>query len=292
MFPARFLWLSTGCLAAVLASTAFQQATFRQGVELIRVHATVRSDEGRLVSGIAADQFEIRVDGKTVPIAAFSNEARALTLVLMIDVSGSMIDRLLWSRDAGLALVDALQPGDRLRIGSFGQEVQLSPSLTGDPASLRRTLMEELWPGGSTPLWDAVYMSFRSLEGEPGRRAVVTISDGGGSPTAPEQEMSATVMNDTLASGVIVYAIGTKAKGLGQFRDIARRSGGGHIALSDIVDVRALMREVVDELRFEYLIGFVPPVLDGRNHDLSVRVRVQDATAVAPRRFMAPVARQ
>jgi VWFA-related protein len=292
MFPARSLWLSTGCLAAALSTTAFQQATFRQGVELIRVQATVRSDEGRLISGIGADQFDIRVDGKPVPVAAFSNEARALTLVLMIDVSGSMMDRLLWSRDAGLALVDALQPGDRLRIGSFGQEVQLSPNLTSDSATLRRTLMEELWPGGSTPLWDAVYMSFRSLEGESGRRAVITISDGGGSPSPPELKMSETVLPDALASGAIIYAIGTKAKGLGQFKDIARRTGGGHIALSDIVDVRAVMREVVNELRFEYLIGFVPPVLDGRNHDLSVRVRMPSATAVAPRRFRAPVARQ
>ena len=52
------------------------------------------------------------------------------------------------------------------------------------------------------------------------------------------------------------------------------------------------MREVVNELRFEYLIGFVPPALDGRTHDLSVRVRLPEATAVAARRFKAPAARK
>jgi VWFA-related protein len=288
MFPARFLWLSTGCLTAVLALPAFEQAALRPGGELIRVHATVRSDEGRLIPGIAADQFEIRVDGKTVTVASFSNDAQALTMVLMIDLRGGMRDRLLWSRDAGLALVDALQPGDRLRIGAFGRESQLSPGFTSDPSEVRRTLMEELWPGDSPTLWADLYTGIDWLTEESGRRAIVAISDGDAGSTKIERQLTSTVMTDALAGGVIIYAIGTKDKGLGIFRPIAQRAGGGHITLSDTADVRAVMREVVKELRFEYLIGFVPPVQDGRHHDLSVRVRLPGATAVAARRFKAP----
>jgi VWFA-related protein len=279
-------------VAAAVALTAFQRPAFRQGVELIRVPATVRSDEGRLIGGLKMEHFEVRVDGKPVAIEAFSAEPRPLTLVLMLDVSGSMIDRIIWSRDAGLALVDALAPDDRLRIGSFGAEINLSPSLTSDTTKLRNVLMTELWPGGSTPLWDAVYKSFRSLDGESGRRAVLAISDGGGSPTAHELELTPTITPDAVASGVIIYAIGTKAKGLGEFRNLARQSGGGHIALSDIADIRQIMREVVQELRYEYLLGFAPPVLDGRVHDLSVRVNIKDATAVTSRRFRAPSGKQ
>lgn len=292
MFPARFLWLSSGCLAAVLALPSSEQAAVRPGGELIRVHTTVRSDEGRLIPGIAAEQFEIRVDGKPVPVVSFSNDAQALTLVLMIDLSGRMRDRLLWSRDAGLALVDALQPGDRLRIGSFGREPQLSPGFTSDPSAVRRTLMEQLWPGDSFSLWDDLYTGLDWLTEESGRRAVVTISDGSAVDTRIERHLTSAIMTDALADGVIVYAIGTKDKGLGVFRPIAQRAGGGHIALSDTADVRAVMREVVNELRFEYLIGFVPPMLDGRTHDLSVRVRLPEATAVAARRFRAPAERQ
>jgi VWFA-related protein len=290
MFPARFLWLSSGCLAAVLASPASEQAALRPGGELIRVHATVRSDEGRLIPAIGADQFEIRVDGKPVPVASFSNDAQALTLVLMVDLRGGMRDRLLWSRDAGLALVDALRSGDRLRIGAFGRESQLSPGFTGDPSAVRRTLMEELWPEDRPTFWSDLYAGLDWLTEESGRRAVVAISNGGDVDTRIERQLTSTVMTDALAGGVIIYAIGAKDKGLGVFRPIAQRAGGGHIAFSDTADVRAVMREVVNELRLEYLIGFVPPVLDGRTHDLSVRVRLPEATAVAARRFTAPAA--
>ena len=285
--PARLAPIAAAALVALLDASPQQDPVFKSSVEIVTVHATVRDKGGRLVPLLPRDDFELLVDGKRVDIAAFANNPRPITAALMIDTSESMIGRLLWARDAGLALVNALGPNDRLRLGSFGHEAVVSPHLTGDPAILRRVLNSELWPGGATPLWDALQTAISSIEKEEGRRAVLTISDGMGMAMPSEIGLTPRMLDRALDSGVIVYAVGGMPNALGLLKEIAEKTGGGYIRRPDAVDVATLMRQIVNELRHEYLIGFVPPVPDGREHSLSVRVRQGGMTVVAPRKFLA-----
>src|SRR5262249_45368955 len=101
-----------------------------------------------------------------------------MTAVLLLDMSYSMAGEQTRVRDAALQFVGVLLPTDRVRIGTFGDEVSLSPWLTNDKTILERVLREEVWPGGRTPLWSAVHEAFKSIEREPGRRVVMTLSDG------------------------------------------------------------------------------------------------------------------
>jgi VWFA-related protein len=170
-------------VAAFLAIGARQMPQdpprFRAAVAAIPVYATVRSDDGALVPDLTAEDFEITDNGVVRDLTQFSREIVPITVTVMLDMSGSQETGAGWMRDAGRAFVDALLPGDRARIGTFGDEIAISPRLTGDKRYLFRVLNEEIWPGYNiTPLWDALDRAMTSLKDEPGRRIVLVLTDG------------------------------------------------------------------------------------------------------------------
>lgn len=257
-------------VSAPVASSPDQQSTFRAGIETVAVYATVQDDEGRLVPGLPRDAFALMDDGAPVELSVFSNDPQALTGLLLLDMSASIAGEFNRVRDAARHVVDQLQPGDRLRIGTFGTEVALSPWLTGDKDRLRRVLDQELWPGGDTPLYAALNAGLDSLVSEPGRRAILAISDGMDSSMANRgrDDLRRQVERRALDGGFMVYAVGLEGPGLDRtLVTLADRTGGGRFQLA------TTMGRVVEELRHQYMLGFVPKVFDGRAHRLEVRLR-------------------
>ena len=139
--------------AAPMLGAAQQAPTFRAGTQTVPIYATVQDRNGRLVPDLTREDFEVFDSGKPVPITVFSNEIQPITVVVLLDMSGSMANRLLRVREGALHFIRALRPEDRARIGTFGEEIAISPWLTNDKGRLERILGEELWPGGPTPLW-------------------------------------------------------------------------------------------------------------------------------------------
>src|SRR5436305_480828 len=162
----------------VVAAAEAQQPVFRGGARTVPVYATVHDQDGRLVSNLSKGDFVILDEGNPVPITTFSNDILPITVAVMLDMSVSMTGEHVRVREAALQFVDRLLPPDRVRIGTFGDEIALSPWLTGDKARLARVLREEVWPGGGTPLWSAMQAAMLSLATETGRRVVLTLSDG------------------------------------------------------------------------------------------------------------------
>ena len=142
-------------LTVSLTATASVAAQFRSSVSTVAVYATVAESDGRLITDLERSDFTLLDNGAEVPIALFSNDPQPITVALMLDMSGSMVRRFAKVRESTLWFINALAPGDRVQIGSFGEEVAISPLLTGDKRILTRVIDEELWPLGSTPLWNA-----------------------------------------------------------------------------------------------------------------------------------------
>src|SRR3954447_7517846 len=88
----RFLIFGTvaACLLAVLGAAALQQPVFRGRADVVRVFVTVTDRDGRLVTTLTQDQFEVRDEGKPQPIVLFDNTPQPVRLIVMLDVSGSM----------------------------------------------------------------------------------------------------------------------------------------------------------------------------------------------------------
>ena len=284
------------CLASALLLipvSAQQKALFKSGNQTVVLHATVRSDDGRLVPDLTAQDFAIRDEGQPVEISVFSSDPQPITVALLLDMSGSMIGHFLRVREATRFFVDAIQPGDRVRIGTFGDEVSISPVLTGDKAVLHELLLYELWPGGGTPLWNAICAAMRSLEKEPGRRVIVTLTDGadtGGLPGLKGDRKDARKWVED--DGFMVYAIGMEGADLeDKMIELADQGGGGHFMLEKGADLRATFARVIDELRHQYEIGYVLPQADGKLHDVEVIVKKPGMQVRAKKNYRAPRAK-
>lgn len=243
-----------------------QSPVFNATAELKRLHFTVRAQDGSLETGLAASRFTVLVDGKPAEIQLFSSAPRSITAVAMIDVSRSMAPHLMWARNTAGAFIDALELGDRVQIGSFGAELALSPHLTSDRQLLRRVLTDELWPGGGTPLWDAVSTAATAIRHESPPRSVVVISDGRAEATghARSGAVEALVADETL-----LYGVGRDGPGLGALRSAAVATGGGFVELDDSTDTALAMRRLAHELRNRYLIGIAVP-RDGPVRDIRI----------------------
>jgi VWFA-related protein len=288
---ARALPALAALFLLLLAPAGAQQKTvFRSGVQTVVLHATVRGENGRLVPDLTAGDFEIRDEGQPVAISVFSNDPQPITVALLLDMSGSMVGQFLRVREATKYFVDAIQPGDRVRIGTFGEEVALSPLLTGDKKILHRIVSDELWPGGGTPLWNAVNAAMQSLSSEPGRRVVLALTDGADSGGLPGLDGNAKDARRAVEDqGFMVYAIGMEGRRLdGGIVLLADQSGGGHFLLERDADLQATFARVIEELRHQYEIGYLLPKADGRLHDVEVRVSKPGMNVRARKNYRAP----
>ena len=102
-----------------------------------------------------------------------------------------------------------------MRLGTFGLEIALSPMLTGDKDTLTRILHEELWPGGGTPLWNALFAAMASLDGETGRRVVLSLTDGEDTVSVPGWPGTLEdVQRKAVDEDFMIYAIAMEGSGL------------------------------------------------------------------------------
>src|SRR5687767_13447845 len=136
--PVKRVGLSAFLVACAIGSltAAGQQPTFRGTGDAVRVFVTVTDRDGRLVTNLTQDQFELRDEGKPQPITLFDNSLRPIRLIVMLDVSGSMEGNLPLLRAGAQQLFARLRPDDVARVGSFGHDVAISPSFTKDPKEL------------------------------------------------------------------------------------------------------------------------------------------------------------
>lgn len=282
----RLVGLATTGLVAVAGLAAGQSQVFRSSVDMVAVYPLVAAADGRLATNLRREDFTVLDNGRPADIDIFSSDRQPITAALLLDMSASMEDRWIRVRDAALRFVAALGPDDRLRIGTFGSEIALSPHLTADKKILERVLREELWPGGSTPLWSAMRAGMQSLASEGGRRTIVIVTDGVDTSSATH----AAVVERAVKERFMIYAIGFEGRGLGsRLVSLIGETGGGHFDLKRGEDLATAFLNLADELRHQYLIGFTPTLLDGLAHTLEVRVNRPGYTVRAPRQFIAAV---
>jgi len=292
-------------LPSVLAAVALPivtpqaaQQPIRIGTNTVAVYATVTGRDGRLVTDLERDAFEIRDNGRPQPITVFSNDVQPVTVVLMLDRSGSMRGNFGLVRHAAGEFIRRLRPEDKARIGSFAERIEIQPErFTSDHGELLRVLDTDLPVAGPTPLWNALDEAIAALAAAEGRKVVLVFSDGANAPGnfALNNRSIMDVMRRAQQDDVMVYAIGlqtTVVRGPSRggrigamtgsmsvtrpdpaLAAIAEDTGGGYFELTRADDLAATFAGVADELHRQYALGFEPPALDGRMHKLQVRVK-------------------
>src|SRR5947209_16441313 len=177
----RGVWLPallTAFAAAGWSVFAFaQQPTFRAGTQIVSLFATVTDAQKRLVPDLQQADFEVFDNEKPQPLVFFQNETQPITVVVMLDTSGSMTLTLDLLRAAAEQFVLRLLPADKGRVGAFNDKIQFSSRFTSDRDQLV-TDVKNMDYGNGTRLWDAVGASLDELKGIEGRRVVLVFTDG------------------------------------------------------------------------------------------------------------------
>src|SRR5262249_7118271 len=188
-----------------------------------------------LVPDLGRDQFQIEDNGKRQDISLFTNDTQPITVVMLLDRSGSMRANFSLVEKAAEQFVNVMLPGDKARIGSFSDRIQVDPrDFTSDHGELIDILHNDLQPAGATPLWNAINVGITDLLHQEGRRVVLVFTDGKDAP--PNMSGTNTSLKDVMKraeqENVMVYAIGLASSG-GPRRGYGggyggRRPGGGY----------------------------------------------------------------
>ena len=290
--------LATLVLAALFASGPAGQGrptpvtrepapTFTSGVDMVTVHVTVRDRRGRIVRDLAPADFRLIDSGFGRRIEdVFASDA-ALSIAVLVDVSGSMaldrnIDR---ARHAVDALAGALQPGrDELALFTFDTVLQEIRPFTSDLDRIGAPALAES-PYGKTSLYDAIADAATLVARRSNRhRALLVVTDGvdnGSLRTAGEVSGAASA----IAVQVHVITVGgplDRRAGIGgaagaggaaaaaSLADLARWTGGSVRAAGTRDELLAALDELLSGLRHQYVLTFQPGFRRGW-HPIEIR---------------------
>jgi Ca-activated chloride channel homolog len=272
------------------------QQKIKVSTESVPVYVTVTDSSKRLVPDLALEDFEVLDNGKPQTINVFENKPTPITVVVMLDTSGSMTTALDVVKDGTEQFLIRLLPDDKAQVGEFNDKIRFHPgTFIDDRDRLVYQLKNELDFGYPTRLWDAVDESIDRLEPMDGRKVVLVFTDG--DDTASKVNVGK-VMDRARAKDVMVYAIGlvnqyfdgqkrvTSQPGRA-LKHLAEDTGGGFFLLKRTADLGETFTRVAQELHSQYVIGFSPEVLDGKVHKLDVRVKKSGMSAQARKSYVA-----
>ena len=280
---------------AGLVVVAAQQPTFRTGTQVVSLFATVTDAQKRLVPDLAQADFEVLDNEKSQPLVFFQNETQAISVVVMLDTSGSMTLTLDLLRAAAEQFVLRLLPADSARVGAFNDKIQFNSRFMNDRDQLV-TDIKNLDYGNGTRLWDALAASLDELKGIDGRRVILVFTDG--DDTESHISSLGKVIDRARVDEVMIYAIGleshyfngqrmVKSRPDSGLRKVADETGGGYFELTKTADLAPTFTRIAQELHSQYVLGFTPTSLDGKVHKLAVRMKQPGMTARARRSYLA-----
>ncbi|MCA1612867.1 MAG: VWA domain-containing protein [Acidobacteria bacterium] len=289
---------------SILAKAGQPDVAVRVAPQLMRLNASVTDRHGRAVAGLRAADFVVTENGEPREVVEVVTSRAPFNVVLLLDVSGSVEERLDFIRKAALSFVQTVGPQDRLAIVSFRDDVQVISDFTTDKAQLAERV-KDIEAGGATALYDALAYSLvstlRPLRGE--RTAVVVLSDGDDNRSfIPFSE----VLEATVESGALVYPLyipsglipapGAPAprstldpvrsryltltsRADAEGRKLAELSGGVYYPVTRIDELQRAYDDVVAQLRTAYTLSYASAAEGPQQRRVRVRVN-RDGAAV------------
>jgi Ca-activated chloride channel family protein len=258
--------------------------SFKSGIDVTGVTVTVRDSDGRLVTGLTRDDFEVFEDGDRQTITQFTRERVPVSVGVLLDISDSMFGRPI--KDARQAvdsfLLEQLDTQDEFFILAFNHRPHVMTTWT-HTAEVVQQALDSLKPTGGTAVYDATLEALPLIARRNRERgALLIVSDGA------DTASTATLRDVRFAlrrSQAFVYAIGIDSPG-GKainrsvnpvtLREITDESGGRTEVVQSSAEISAASARIADELNHQYVLGYTPPHgADGKFH--SIRVRAQGA---------------
>src|SRR6266853_3188506 len=271
--------------------------------QLMRVNASVTDRSGRAIPGMRNSDFSVYEDGSERRIVDVTLATEPFNLVLLLDVSGSVEERIDFIRKAARDFLNTASPQDRISIISFHDDIKVISGFSTDRSLLSRKL-DEIDAGGATALWDALgytlVYTLKPLRGE--RTAVVILSDGDDNKSFIPFPA---ILEATIESGALIYplyvpsglipegsvprpsitvdpmrtrylTITTRAAEEGQ--KLAAASGGVFYPIKRLEELQKAYDDVVAQMRTAYTITYTSGADDKGHRRIRVRANRDGAS--------------
>jgi VWFA-related protein len=261
--------------------------TFEVGVDVVSLTAVVHDKGGRFIHGLGPSDIEVYEDGVRQEVSYFreasgaSPEKIPLSVVLVLDASGSMRTNMHFLQEAALAFVYKLTDVDQALVVQFNESIKGSVEFTGDVSRLEQ-FVEALQAWGGTSLYDAIQYGLNRIKDQPGRKALIVFSDGADTTSSMKEQE---VVDYARSVEATVYCVGIRgASGLmarsprGFLRKIAQETGGSFFFPDRVGDLIKVFNGISDELHNHYALAYSPRrPPDGLWRDIEVRLKRKDA---------------
>jgi len=289
----------------MLALTQTSAQRFRSGVDVVTVDALV-TQNGRALTGLAADDFELRDNGVVQEIDGVSVDDAPVSMLLALDTSNSVqgptLDHL---KRAAIGAIDALTPADRAAVMTFADVVTLRAGW-GAPAPGMRDAIAQAEAGGATSLYDAGYAALTLEDAEPGRRSYVLLFSDGGDTSS--WLPAASLVERARRSDAVVYVVTRRAprpdvrleyrSGIDLWgrspsqaegpavAEVSAMTGGHVFVVQRAEELRTTFADIVSQFRSRYLLRYRPRGVDGGGwHTIDLKLRRGPADITARRGY-------
>jgi VWFA-related protein len=301
------VYTSDGGVTSAETRTVPRLGIQRARVLLVEVYVTVKSKAGRFSTDLPAETFLVREEGAEQTLSLFTTERKPVHVVLLLDVSASMKRerRLSTAKKAAEVFVEALEPEDRVALVTFSDSVEIIRPFTSKREEILRAILQ-MQPQRGTALYDAIYAAAGLLGEVEGRRALVLLSDGqdlafdglgAGSARTFEEAVA-----QALRQQVSAYTIGLGERLAADFdynrlhsaeevlKRLAVDTGGNFFPVKRSGRLKRAFNRVLDELRFQYTLGYHPTNdrRDGSWRSIQVSVEHPDLVVTARKGYFAP----
>ena len=273
-----------------LAAQQPQAPTFRAGVDIVNFPVMVVDRQGKPVTGLKADDFEILENGKQQQLKYFSmgtpDGAPPLHLGLLLDTSGSMADDLKDARSAAVTFVNALDGAKDFTFVDFDTQVHVARFEAADYARLVERIRAR-GAEGMTALYDAIGVYLDGAQRQDGQKVLVLYTDGGDTTSSLSFK---DLLDLVKASDVTVYAVGYMQHQSGSSRlqqradleRLAAMTGGQAYFPGSAKDLDGVFDKIRAELAARYSLGYVSSDAraDGAWRDVEIKLLRPDLKGV------------
>jgi len=278
---------------------------------LVNLNVSAVDNTGRAVPGLRKQDFSVFENGNRQEIAFFEANSSPLSVMVLLDLSGSTEHKIKLMRKTASKFIDSFSPSDRIAIATFTRRFQLVSNFSSDHKLLKHRIDDIKNRGGGTAYYDAVWTALDLLDrAGNSRKALVVITDGVDnylqSPNKwPTQHKFEDLLDRASEDDVTVYPIylDTEAEEQGrhfrmdthrqyetarsQILSMADQTGGAVIQAADGSQLETAYKTVAAELHTLYSLAYAPSDLkrDGKWRKIEVRVDRPNVNVKARRGF-------
>ncbi len=243
----KILAFAVVLLVAALAQAA--QKALKIDVDLVMVSVAVSDSDGRPVTDLKEQSFQLFEDKIEQKIRYFSSEAAPISIGIILDISHSMQKKLSFAKDAALKFLETGTPDDEYFLVEFSNRANIAQGFTSDITRLRDKL--SLVPAqGNTALYDAVYLGLAQLKkGQNPKKALLLITDGEDNHSRYSRRDIREFVREADAQ---IYVIDMGRALVGELADMT----GGHSYRASVADLEDTCEKIALELKSQYVIGY------------------------------------